>query len=183
MGEENFFPLGGFRAMTNNEGQVEILLVEDSALDARVIQESFKKIEVPNRVHVVGNGERALAFLHRGVEFADAPRPDLILLDLLLPEVSGLEVLSAIKQTKHLRAIPVIVLTRSEEDSDAFQAYDLQANCYLNKPHNIEGFIEIARTIAKLWLRHIPVPRPGGDNQIATASQTESAAPPGSDSD
>ena len=64
--------------MTNNDGQVEILLVEDSALDARVIQEGFKKIEVPNRIHVVGNGERALAFLHRGVEFAEAPRPDLI---------------------------------------------------------------------------------------------------------
>ena len=181
MGEENFFPLGGFRAMTNNEGQVEILLVEDSALDARVIQESFKKIEVPNRVHVVGNGERALAFLHRGVEFADAPRPDLILLDLLLPEVSGLEVLSAIKQTKHLRAIPVIVLTRSEEDSDAFQAYDLQANCYLNKPHDIAGFIEIAQTIAKLWLRHTPVPRPADEDVTAKASQTESGTSPQTD--
>ena len=101
MGEEDFFPLGGIRAMTNNKGQVEILLVEDSALDALVVQASFKKVEVPNRVHVVGNGERALAFLHRGVEFADAPRPDLILLDLELPEVSGLEVLSAIKQTEH----------------------------------------------------------------------------------
>ena len=148
--------------MPSNEGPAEILLVEDSALDARVIQESFKKIEVPNRVHVIGNGERALAFLHRGVEFSDAPRPDLILLDLELPEVSGLEVLSAIKRTEHLRAIPVIILTHSEEDSDVFQAYDLQANCYLSKPHNIEGFIEIARTIAKLWLRHVPAPRPDG---------------------
>lgn len=148
--------------MASNESQVEILLVEDSALDARVIQESFKKIEVLNRVHVVRDGERALAFLHRGVEFSDAPRPDLILLDLELPEVSGLEVLSAIKQTKHLRAIPVIVLTHSEEDSDVFQAYDMQANCYLKKPHDIEGFIEIARTIAQLWLRHIPAPLPDG---------------------
>lgn len=169
--------------MTNNDGQVEILLVEDSALDARVIQEGFKKIEVPNRIHVVGNGERALAFLHRGVEFAEAPRPDLILLDLVLPEVSGLDVLSAIKQTEYLRAIPVIVLTHSEEDSDVFQAYALQANCYLNKPHNIEGFIEIARTIEKLWLRHIPVPRPDGDDELETTSQTESATPPGSDGD
>ena len=167
--------------MTSNEGQVEILLVEDSALDARVIQESFKKIEVRNRIHVVGNGERALAFLHRGVEFADAPRPDLVLLDLELPEISGLEVLSAIKQTEHLRAIPVIVLTHSEEDSDVFQAYDLQANCYLNKPHDIEGFIEIARTIAKLWLRRIPLPRADRDNEIATASRTQSGTSPQTD--
>lgn len=139
--------------MASSDNPVEILLVEDSTPDARLIEESFRKIATLNRVHVVGDGERALAFLHRGVEYSDAPRPDLILLDLDLPQVSGLEVLSAVKQTKHLQAIPVIVLTRSEDDADALQAYHLQANCYLKKPDQMEGFLEIARSIEKLWFR------------------------------
>ena len=153
-----------------------VLLVDDHPLLRKGVSQL---LELEDDIHVVAeaaNGEDAVL---RALELD----PDLILLDLELPEVSGLEVLSAIKQTEHLRAIPVIVLTRSEEDSDALQAYDLQANCYLNKPHNIEGFIEIARTIAKLWLRHIPVPRPDGNDELKTMSRTESATPPGSDSD
>ena len=137
----------------------EILLVEDNDADARLIIQAFKNAAVPNRVSHVTDGEKALAFLHRGVEFADAPQPDLILLDLNLPKVSGLEVLKAAKGHARLKRIPVIVLTASAIEEDIHRSYDLQANSYISKPDDLAGFAELIHHIESYWLKHSSLPR------------------------
>jgi CheY-like chemotaxis protein len=145
---------------TERNKPFEILLVEDNPLDALLVQRCFQELAVPNHLSVIADGEKALIFLHRGVEYADAPRPDLILLDLNLPKVSGLEVLAAVKTAPDLRQIPVIVLSVSEDAKDIFQAYNLQASCYLTKPHDVTGFRDLARTIESFWLKQATLPAP-----------------------
>jgi CheY-like chemotaxis protein len=103
-----------------------------------------------SKVHVVQSGEEALSFLYHGVEFTDAPRPDVVLLDLNLPEMTGFDVLAAIKQHEHLQDVPVIVLTGSTAEEDIRQAYELRASCYLTKPRAPEGYTELIETIDKL---------------------------------
>ncbi len=143
----------------DKQRQFEILLVEDNEADARLIIHSFNNASVPNRVSHVTDGEKALAFLHRGVEYADAPQPDLILLDLNLPKVSGLEVLKAAKGHDRLRRIPVIVLTASAIEEDVHRSYDLQANSYISKPDDLAGFAELIHHIESYWLKHSSLPR------------------------
>ena len=137
---------------------IQILLVEDNPVDARLLEAYFGKSVAQYNLHVVRSGEEALSFLYHGVEFTDAPRPDVVLLDLHLPEMTGFEVLAAIKNHQHLKDIPVIVLTVSTADDDIQRAYDLQANCYLTKPKDPEGFDALMKAIDEFWLQRAKLP-------------------------
>ena len=137
---------------------VEILLVEDNDGDVRLTREALKEGRIRNRLHVVSDGEQALAFLNREGPHADAPRPDLILLDLNLPRLDGREVLSTIKNDRVLKQIPVVVLTSSRNEQDLLRAYDLHANCFIAKPVEFDQFIEVVRSIEDFWLTIVVLP-------------------------
>lgn len=137
---------------------VEILLVEDSAGDARLTQEALRTGKVSNRLSVVEDGEKALAFLRRQRPYEGAPRPDLILLDLNLPRKDGKEVLAEIKADPVLRTIPVVVLTVSSADEDILRAYHLSANCYITKPVDFGQFLRVVRSIESFWLTIVKLP-------------------------
>jgi len=126
---------------------IEILLVEDNPGDVRLAKEALEDSPVRNHVSVAADGEVALRFLRREKEFANAPRPDLILLDLKLPKKDGFEVLAEIKADRKLRAIPVVVLTTSDAPEDVHKAYDLQANAYVTKPHDLDEFFNVVTCI------------------------------------
>lgn len=144
--------------MTSHSEMAEILLVEDSTADVRLIQEAFKVTQIQARLNVVADGEEALVYLRRGVKYAEARRPDLILLDLNLPKISGLEVLAAVKAVEELKSIPVIVLTSSSTAEDIIGAYRLQASCYLSKPMGFDGFVELVKSIESFWLSRVWLP-------------------------
>lgn len=137
---------------------VEILLVEDSAGDVRLTQEALRTGKVSNRLSVVEDGEKALAFLRRQGPYADVARPDLILLDLNLPRKDGKEVLAEIKADPALRTIPVVVLTVSSADEDILRAYHLNANCYITKPVDFGQFLRVVRSIESFWLTIVKLP-------------------------
>ncbi|HUS38464.1 MAG TPA: response regulator [Pirellulales bacterium] len=150
---------------------VEILFVEDSPSDARLVAECFRDSEIPNRLHTVIDGEEALDFLHQEVCYADSPRPDLVLLDLDIPKVHGLVVLDAIKRNPNLKNIPVIVLTASAIAEDVHQAYHLQANSYLSKPTDLDGFIEMVHSIERHWLKHATLAPAEAEDPATTAHE------------
>ena len=137
---------------------VEILLVEDNEGDVRLTREALKEGRIRNRLHVVQDGEQALAFLRREGTYAESPRPDLILLDLNLPRLDGREVLASIKNDPALKSIPVVVLTSSRTEQDLLRAYDLHANCFITKPVEFEQFIEVVRSIEDFWLTIVVLP-------------------------
>jgi chemotaxis family two-component system response regulator Rcp1 len=137
---------------------VEILLVEDNPGDVRLVRESFREGGLVNRLHVVANGEEALQFLRREDPYRHAPTPDLVLLDLNLPRKDGREVLVEIKADRKLRRIPVIVLTTSEAEQDILQAYDLNCNCYVAKPVDLEEFMRVIQAIDHFWLHVAALP-------------------------
>lgn len=137
---------------------IEILLVEDSPGDVRLTQEALKESKVRNRIGVVGDGEEAMAFLRREGKYIDAPRPDLILLDLNLPKKNGHEVLAEIKQDPGLKNIPVVILTASGAEADILKGYDLHANCYIVKPVDLDQFIEVVKSIEDFWLTIVKLP-------------------------
>lgn len=137
---------------------VEILLVEDNPGDVRLTQELLKDGKIANNLSVVGDGVEAIAFLRRQDNFAQAPRPDLILLDLNLPRKDGREVLAEIKFNEEWRRIPVIVLTTSQAEEDILKAYDFHANCYISKPIDLEQFIRVVRSIEAFWLTIVKLP-------------------------
>lgn len=137
---------------------IEILLVEDNLGDVRLIREALKDAKVHNRISVVGDGVDALAFLRQEGKYTDAPRPDLILLDLNLPKMNGREVLSVIKQDEELRNIPVVVVTSSEADQDIVESYKLHANCYVTKPVDLDQFFHIVKAIRDFWLVIVKLP-------------------------
>ena len=141
-----------------NNRPIQILLVEDNPSDVRMFETHLDHSTTAHKLHCARSGEEALSFLYHGVEFTDAPRPDVVLLDLSLPEMSGLEVLAAIKQHEHLMDIPVIVLTASTADDDVERAYALHANCYLVKPQDPEGFVELIKAIDAFWLQRATLP-------------------------
>jgi two-component system, chemotaxis family, response regulator Rcp1 len=144
---------------------IEILLVEDSPSDTELTLEALKDFKVRNHVSVVEDGVQALAFLRRQGSFAQAPRPDLIMLDLNLPRKDGREVLADIKGDEQLKAIPIVVLTTSRADQDILRAYQLNANCYINKPVDFNQFLEVIRSIESFWLYVVtlpPAPNAGG---------------------
>lgn len=130
----------------------EILLVEDNPADVRLTQEALRDAKVTNRLHVVGDGELAMAFLRRQPPYQDAPRPDIMLLDLNLPKMDGREVLNAVKSDPELRRIPVIILTTSSDERDIFSAYDNHANGYVTKPVEFNDFAAALQSIEGFWL-------------------------------
>lgn len=140
---------------------VDILLVEDNPGDVRLTVEALKEGKVLNRLHVVEDGVEALAFLHRQGRYANAPRPDLIMLDLNLPKKDGREVLAVIKGDEGLRRIPVVVLTVSGAEEDILKSYDLNANCYITKPVNLDQFIRVVQAIENFWLTIVKLPPDG----------------------
>ena len=139
---------------------IEILLVEDEPGDAYLTTEALKDAKILNRVHLAEDGIEALAFLRRQGQYADAPRPDLILLDLNLPRKDGREVLAEIKNDPLLTSIPVVVLTTSSADEDILKSYHLRANCYITKPVKLEQFMAVIRATQEFWLTIVKLPPP-----------------------
>jgi CheY-like chemotaxis protein len=137
---------------------IEVLLVEDDPGDVLMTQEAFEEHKVRNKLNVVSDGEEALAYLRREGQYADAPRPDLILLDLNLPKVDGREVLANIKDDADLRRIPVVVLTTSQADEDIVRSYSLHANAYVTKPVDFERFIAVVRQIDEFFVSVVKLP-------------------------
>lgn len=147
--------------MTTEPGSTEtaqILLVEDNPGDVRLTKEAFKQGRIENDLYVVSDGTKALDFLAQQNEYSDAPRPDLILLDLNLPRTDGEEVLLELKADPQLRSIPVIVLTSSRADEDIARSYELHANAYLTKPVDPDEFIETVRAFEEFWFSVVRLP-------------------------
>lgn len=140
---------------------VEILLVEDNPGDVRLTIEALKEGKLLNHVSVAEDGVEALASLRQIGKYAGQARPDLILLDLNLPKKDGREVLAEIKEDPELRHIPVVVLTTSTAEHDVLKTYDLHANCYINKPVDLEQFIEVVKTVGDFWFSVVILPSDG----------------------
>jgi CheY-like chemotaxis protein len=138
---------------------VDVLLVEDDPGDVLMTREAFEFYKIRNPLHVVSDGEQALHFLRRTGHFADAPRPGLILLDVNLPRVSGLEVLAQLKKDPELLLIPVVMLTTSQADEDILRSYQLHANAYVSKPVDFEQFIAAIRQIDDFFMTLVKLPR------------------------
>jgi len=138
--------------------RVEILLVEDSPTDVLLTQEALRHHKVLNQLHVAQDGVEALAFLRRQGPYAEAPRPDLILLDLNLPRKDGREVLAEIKEEEAFKRIPVVVLTTSRAEEDILRSYGLHANCYITKPVDFSRFAEVVRSIEDFWFTVVALP-------------------------
>ena len=136
----------------------EFLLVEDNPGDVRLTKEALTESKVKNNLNVVGDGEEAMAFLKRQGKYAEAPRPDVILLDLNLPKKNGREVLEEIKADPSLKRIPVVIITSSEAEQDVLKTYDLHVNCYVNKPVDLEQFVKVVQSIETFWLTIVKLP-------------------------
>jgi CheY-like chemotaxis protein len=139
--------------------QIEILLVEDSPSDTQLTIEALKEAKVHNRLSVVEDGVQALEFLRHQGAFANAPRPDLIMLDLNLPRKDGREVLAEIKTDPQLMSIPVVVLTTSHAEQDVLKAYQHHANCYITKPVLFEQFLDVVKSVENFWLCLVTLPQ------------------------
>ncbi|WP_214327676.1 response regulator [Nonomuraea sediminis] len=142
----------------NDWRPIEVLLVEDDQGDILLTKEAFDLNKVRNRLHVVNDGEQAMAFLRREDGYADVPRPDLMLLDLNLPRMDGMEVLEAVKADSELRTIPVVILTTSEAEEDIIRSYRLHANAYVSKPVDFEQFIRVVRQIDDFFVTVVKLP-------------------------
>ena len=140
---------------------IEVLLVEDSAGDVRLTREVFREANTDIHLHVASDGLEAMAFLMREGTHVHAPRPDLILLDLNLPKMDGRQVLARIKADISLKTIPTVILTTSESEVDIANTYQLQANCYLSKPVQLESLESLVRTINDFWLTKAKLPHKG----------------------
>jgi chemotaxis family two-component system response regulator Rcp1 len=137
---------------------IEILLVEDNPGDVRLTVEALKDAKVHNNLHVAEDGVEAMVFLRREGKYADAPRPDLILLDLNLPKKDGREVLAEIKGDPDLRRIPVVILTISQDEEDILRSYNLHANCYITKPVNLSQFLKVVKSVEEFWFTIVKLP-------------------------
>lgn len=142
----------------NNIRPIEILLVEDSPTDALLTKKAFECARLINQLHIVEDGVEAMKFLRREAPYAEALRPDLILLDLNLPKKDGREVLAEIKSDESLKVIPVVVLTTSRAEEDILKSYKLHANCYITKPVNFDSFTEAIATLEKFWFAVVTLP-------------------------
>jgi len=138
---------------------IEVLLVEDSPGDVRLTQEAFRDANRSIHLHVVSDGVEAMTFLRREGAHVDAPRPDLILLDLNLPKMDGREVLAQIKEDASLKTIPTVILTTSEAEVDIVKSYQLHANCYLSKPVQLDAFESLVKSINDFWLTKVKLPQ------------------------
>jgi chemotaxis family two-component system response regulator Rcp1 len=152
--------------MSNDGGArllAEILLVEDNPSDVLLTQIAMKQCKIANNLYVAADGEDALLFLRRAGRYADAPRPDLILLDLNLPRMDGRELLSELKNDASLRSIPVVVLTTSDAERDVIQSYALHANAYITKPVDMDQFIRVVKGIDEFWFGLVRLPARSGE--------------------
>jgi len=140
-------------------GPIEVLLVEDSPGDVRLTREALKDAKVHLSLHVASDGIDAMAFLYRQGVHVNAPRPDLVLLDLNLPKKDGREVLKEIKENTALATIPVVILTTSAASVDVMNSYRLHANCYIIKPVSLDGFLKVVQSIDDFWLSVVKLPR------------------------
>lgn len=138
---------------------IQVLLVEDSPGDVRLTQEAFREANIAIKLHVAPDGVEAMEFLRREGSHRDAPRPDLILLDLNLPRMGGGEVLALIKADDKLKSIPTCILTTSEAEADIVKSYHQQANCYLSKPVQLDVFEGLVKSINDFWLTRAKLPR------------------------
>ena len=139
---------------------IQILLVEDSLADIELTLEALEEAKVANQVHVVRDGAEAVDYLRRRGSHEGAPRPDLVILDLNLPKLSGQEVLADLKGDPALRRIPVAVLTTSSAEADVIRSYDLGANCYLTKPVDVRQFLKVVQSIEDFWFGVVRLPSP-----------------------
>ena len=160
------------KSIGTNADPIEILLVEDSPGDVRLTREAFKDAKVHINLHVALDGAEAMDFLNRKGEHPNAPRPDLILLDLNLPKKDGREVLEEIKESPTLKSIPVVVLTTSASDADVLRSYKLHANCYITKPVGLDGFLEVVKSIDNFWLTVVKLPSEAAHEGKSTASSS-----------
>jgi two-component system response regulator len=142
-----------------NAKPIDVLLVEDNPGDVRLTCEAFKGSKMWINLHVAEDGVAALAFMRHEGAYANAPRPDLILLDLNMPRKDGREVLSIIKADENLKRIPVVILTTSDAEEDILKSYNLNANCYITKPVDFEKFIVVVKAIEEFWLTIVKLPR------------------------
>ena len=138
--------------------QVDILLVEDSPGDVRLTMEALADAKISNNITVASDGIEALAVWRKEGQFADAVRPDLILLDLNMPRMDGRELLGIIKEDSDLKNIPVVVLTTSQSEADILESYDLRANCYITKPVDLDQFLVVVNSIQEFWLSIVKLP-------------------------
>lgn len=162
MKNKNILKRRGVKLGNHNKIQpIEILLVEDNPGDVRLTMEVLKEGKVRNKLYTVKDGEEALFFLRREGKYADASKPDLILLDLNLPKKDGREILEIIKSDDEFKRIPVIVLTTSSTEEDILRSYNLHANCYITKPVDLDQFIAVVRTIEEFWLSIVKLPPDG----------------------
>jgi two-component system, chemotaxis family, response regulator Rcp1 len=138
---------------------IEVLLVEDSPGDVRLTKEAFRDANQSIRLHVASDGVEAMAFLRREGLHIHAPRPEIILLDLNLPKMDGREVLALIKEDATLKTIPTVILTTSESEADIVKSYQLQANCYLSKPVQLDAFETLVKSINDFWLTKVKLPQ------------------------
>lgn len=144
----------------NRTRPVDILLVEDSLADVRLTEEALREASVPHVLHVVHDGVEAMDFLLHREPRTDAPRPDLVLLDLNLPRKDGREVLHEMRRHEELAQIPVVVLSTSEAEQDVTQSYRLGANAFVTKPVDLERFLDAVRSIEHFWLETAKLTRP-----------------------
>ena len=147
--------------MVERNGPIEILLVEDNPGVVRLTKEALKEGKVYSNLHTVKDGVEAMEFLRRQGKYKDAPRPDIILLDLNLPRKDGREVLEEIKSDELLKRIPVVVLTTSKAEEDVLRTYNLHANCYVTKPVDLEKFMVVVKSIDVFWLTVVTLPPNG----------------------
>ncbi|QLH78927.1 response regulator [Halosimplex rubrum] len=145
--------------MRNDEAEpVAILLAEDNPGDVTLTRKALERGSIINNLHVVNDGVEALSFLRQEGEYADEPRPDLVLLDLNMPRKDGRDVLEEIKTEDRLKRIPIVVMTSSEAEEDIVQSYDLHANAYLTKPIDFDGFLDVIERIEEFWLTVVKMP-------------------------
>lgn len=142
----------------NNVKAFEILLIDNNPVDVDLTRMAFEDRALPYRLHSVKDGTEAMGFLRRTGSYGDAPRPDLILLELRIPGKGGLEVLAEIKADGDINQIPIVVLTSSKTDRDVQKSYALHANCYLIKPVDLDEYIEVVKKIEDFWLNEVRLP-------------------------
>jgi CheY-like chemotaxis protein len=143
----------------NDNRPIDILMAEDSPSDQAIVQRAFKASKLHNRLHTVWNGEEALEFLRREGKFADAPVPDLILLDMNMPRKDGCETLAEIKQHERWKFIPVVILTSSKAEQNIMAAYSLHANCYIIKPVDFDQIIDVIHSLERFWFSIVKLPQ------------------------
>jgi len=139
--------------------EINILLVEDNEGDILLTMEALKEAKIHNEINVVKDGDAALQYMKKQGKYQDAATPDLVLLDINLPKMDGIEVLENLKNDELLKVIPVVMLTTSDSEKDIFQSYQNHANCYITKPVNFENFMEVIQTIKEFWINIVKLPK------------------------